>query len=96
MVTNGSIKTTFDWLKHINQLKTSVESFTDGDWDKFNSYVIHRVISMNPDYLEIVNYVQDLPPQEKKKIYSIYREFIPKIASGVNILNLVLNNPILI
>ena len=78
MAINGNIKTTFDWVKHINQYKTPVESFTDADWDKFNSYVIHRVISMNPDYLEIVNYVQDFPPQEKRMIYSIYKEFIPK------------------
>ncbi len=40
--------------------------------------MVHRFMSMNPDYLEIVNYVQDLPPQEKKMIYNIYREFIPK------------------
>ena len=33
---------------------------------------------MNPEYIEVVNYVQDFPPQEKKKIYLIYREFIPK------------------
>jgi len=40
--------------------------------------MIHRFLSMNPDYLEIVNYVQDFPPQEKRMIYNIYREFIPK------------------
>ena len=78
MVINGSIKTTFDWVKHINQHKTPVESFTDADWDKFNSYVIHRVISMNPDYLELVNEVQKLPPTDKKQIYSIYKEYVPK------------------
>ncbi|MDB4378259.1 hypothetical protein N9Z41_00675 [bacterium] len=72
------MKSIFDWLKHINQFKTPVSKFTDADWDKFNSYVIHRVISMNPDYIEIVNYVQDFPPQEKVMIYNIYKEFIPK------------------
>jgi len=68
----------FDWIKCINNTKPPVESFTDKDWEVWNSYMIHRFLSMNPDYLEIVNYVQDLPPQEKKKIYSIYKEFIPK------------------
>ena len=68
----------FDWLKHINQYKTPVEKFTDKDWDVFNSYMIHRFLSMNRDFLEIVNFVQDYPPQEKKSIYSIYREYIPK------------------
>ena len=68
----------FDWLKHINQYKTPVSKFTDKDWDIFNSYMVHRFLSMNPDYIEVVNYVQDFPPQEKKMIYSIYKEFIPK------------------
>lgn len=68
----------FDWLKHINQYKTPVSEFTDKDWDIFNSYLVHRFLSMNPDYIEVVNYVQDFPPQEKKMIYSIYKEFIPK------------------
>ena len=72
------MKNIFDWLKAINTTKPPVESFTDKDWDVWNSYMIHRVISMNPDYLEIVNYVQDFPPQEKRMIYSIYKEFIPK------------------
>ena len=72
------IKTTFDWIRHINVLKTPIDEFSDKDWDVFNSYVIHRVLSMNPDYLELVNEAQMIMPQNKKEIYSIYREFIPK------------------
>ncbi len=56
----------FDWLKHINQYKTPVEKFTDKDWDVFNAYMVHRFLSMNKDYIEVVNYVQEFPPQEKK------------------------------
>jgi hypothetical protein len=33
---------------------------------------------MNPDYIELVNEIQILPPTNKKQIYSIYREYIPK------------------
>ena len=33
---------------------------------------------MNPDFLELVNEVQIILPQNKKEIYSIYKEFIPK------------------
>lgn len=68
----------FDWIKHINQLKTPIEEFTNDDFDKFNSYVIHLSLSMNPDYIDLVNYVQHYPPQEKRAIYQIYKEFIPK------------------
>ena len=72
------MKNIFDWLKAINITRPPVESFTNKDWEVWNSYMIHRFISMNPDYIEIVNYVQDLPPQEKRMIYNVYKEFIPK------------------
>jgi hypothetical protein len=68
----------FDWLKQINSLKQPVSDFSDKDWEVFNSYMIHRFMSMNKDYIEVVNYVQEMPPQEKRMIYNIYREFIPR------------------
>jgi hypothetical protein len=70
--------TIFDWLKQINSLKSPVDSFTESNWEAFNAYMVHRFLSMNPDFLELVNEVQILPPTEKKKIYSIYKEYIPK------------------
>ena len=72
------MKNIFDWLKQINYIKSPVESFSDKDWEIWNSYMIHRFISMNPDYIELVNFIQDYPPQNKKAIYSIYKEYIPK------------------
>ena len=68
----------FDWLKQINSVKQPVSSFCDKDWEVFNSYMIHRFMSMNQEYIEVVNYVQEMPPQEKRMIYNIYREFIPR------------------
>lgn len=68
----------FDWLKEINSKKSPVESFSQEDWDQWNSYMVHRFLSMDPTLLELVNEVQKMPPTDKKKIYSIYKEFIPK------------------
>ena len=68
----------FDWLKEINSTKSHPDSFTNQDWDVWNSYMVHRFLSMNPDYIELVNEIQILPPTNKKQIYSIYREYIPK------------------
>ena len=72
------MKNIFDWLKEINLYKSPVSKFTDKDWETFNAYMIHRFMSMNKDYIEVVNYVQELPPQEKVMIYRVYKEFIPK------------------
>jgi hypothetical protein len=68
----------FDWLKEINSTKSHPDSFSNQDWDVWNSYMVHRFLSMNPDYIELVNEIQVLPPTNKKQIYSIYREYIPK------------------
>ena len=72
------MKNIFDWLKQINYHKQPASSFSEKDWELFNSYMIHRFMSMNKDFIEVVNYVQEMPPQEKVLIYNIYREYIPK------------------
>ena len=40
--------------------------------------MVHRYLSMYIGYIDIVNYVQKINPTNKKQIYSIYREMIPK------------------
>jgi hypothetical protein len=40
--------------------------------------MVHRFLSMNFKYLDIVNYVQKINPQNKKEIYTIYKQLIPK------------------
>ena len=72
------MKNVFDWLKEINYNKRPVSSFNEKDWGIWNSYMVHRFISMDPNYLEIVNEAQRLLPQNKKEIYNIYKEYIPK------------------
>jgi len=72
------VTTLFEWLNEITLYKTAPEEISQESWDKFNSYMIHRYVSMNMDYIDIVNYVQKVNPQSKKQIYSIYREMLPK------------------
>tara|TARA_Y100000004_G_C8786088_1_gene357142 strand:- start:38 stop:451 length:414 start_codon:yes stop_codon:yes gene_type:complete len=72
------MKNIWDWLKQINYIKADPNSFSDKDWELWNSYMIHRFISMNRDFIDIVNEVQSINPQNKKEIYSVYREYIPK------------------
>ena len=72
------IKNIFDWLQHITLYKTPTSEFTDNDWEKFNSYMVHRFISMSPYYVEVADYAQSMLPTMKKEIYNFYREMIPK------------------
>jgi len=72
------VTTLFEWLNEITTHKTPPQEISQESWDKFNSYMIHRYVSMDMNYIDIVNYVQKINPQNKEQIYSIYREMIPK------------------
>jgi hypothetical protein len=68
----------FGWLNEITLYKSHPDKFSEEDWKQFNSYMINKYVSMSPDYIELVNYVQRIPYENKQQIYSIYREMIPK------------------
>jgi hypothetical protein len=70
--------TIWNWLEEITYKKSPASSFSEKDWESFNSYMIHRFISMNPYYIEITNKVQTILPTEKIRIYTVYKELIPK------------------
>jgi hypothetical protein len=70
--------TIFDWLKEITSNKSKWESFTEEEQSSFNPYMMHRLLSMNPEYIEFVNLVQTFPYSDKQKIYNIYLYMIPK------------------
>ena len=72
------IKNIWGWLNEITLYKTSPEEISQESWDNFNSYMVNRYLSMDINYIDIVNYVQKINPNNKKQIYSIYREMIPK------------------
>ena len=72
------ISNIFEWLNEITVNKSPLDIISDESWDTWNSYMVHRYVSMNQDYIDIVNLVQKINPQNKKQIYSIYKEMIPK------------------
>lgn len=69
--------TLFNWLEEITIKKSPPEKFSEEEWNVFNSYMVHRFLSMSVDYIDVVNYVQKINPQNKKQIYTIYKEMIP-------------------
>jgi len=72
------IKDIWGWLNEITLYKTPIENISEESWDKWNSYMVHRYLSMNVNYVELANYIQTLPYDNKQQIYIIYREMIPK------------------
>ena len=61
--------TIFDWLKEITTTKSAWSSFTEDQQNSFNSYMVHRFVSMYEEYTEVANYGQRIPYPEKEKTY---------------------------
>jgi len=72
------IKDLWGWLNEITLYKSPIENISQESWDKWNSYMINRYVSMDIRYIELVNYIQTIPYDNKQQIYLIYREMIPK------------------
>lgn len=70
--------TLFDWLNEITFNKRDWSSFSEDQRESFNSYMIHRYVSMYIGYVELANIAQRLPLNEKEKIYNIYKTMLPK------------------
>ena len=70
--------TLFDWLNELTLNKREWSSFSEDQRESFNSYMIHRYVSMYISYVEIANVAQKLPLTEKEKIYNIYKTMLPK------------------
>jgi hypothetical protein len=68
----------FDWIKEITLSKRKWSSFSEDDRASFNVFMTHRYLSMNQEYIDIVNYIQTIPYTEKEKIYRVYCDMIPK------------------
>jgi hypothetical protein len=66
--------TIFDHLKNI----TTTKGEYLGD-EGFNNYMINKFLSMEQDYIELVNMVQpNTWKMEGKHLYTLYRDAIPK------------------
>ena len=70
--------TLFDWLNELTFNKRVWSSFSEDQRESFNSYMIHRYVSMYIGYVELANVAQKLPLTEKEKIYNIYKTMLPK------------------
>ena len=68
----------FGWLNEITLYKSPIEKFTEEDWKTFNTFMVNKYISMNPEYIEIANYLQKYSNSPKQQIYTMYKNIIPK------------------
>ena len=72
--------TIFDHLANITWKKTPWDTLDEASQKSFSPYLINRWLSMNPDYIEIVDMFQQytIGPLNKKQVYQLYFDILPK------------------
>ena len=70
--------TPWDFIKELTVNKKSWDSYTEAEKNDFNSYMIHKILSMDENYIELANIVQKINPTEKQQIYNTYLNILPK------------------
>lgn len=69
----------FRVLKSITLDKKEWKELDEEEKNSFNNWLINRFLSMDPDYVEVVNIVQKNTWQMKGEyLYNLYRDLIPK------------------
>ena len=72
--------TIFDWINQILVTKKHWDEFTEDEQKKFSPFIINRWLSMDKDFLEIVNYFQkySIGTLEPREVYKWYCDMLPK------------------
>ena len=75
---SGNINNIFDWLNEITYHKRPWSIFNNDEKNLFNPFLINRFISMNPDYIDVVNLIQRYPNCSNRWVYNFYCDVLPK------------------
>ena len=70
----------FSWIDELFVKKRAWDSFSDEDRKKFSPFMVNRYLSMNDDFLPIVNHFQNLTIEVMPigVVYKFYCSLLPK------------------
>ena len=71
----------FDHIKNLHTKKRRWEDFNDEEKKSFNVFIINKTLSFNPNYLGIVNMVQNFTGLNQilsqKEVFNLYYSLLP-------------------
>ena len=72
--------TIIDWINQVLVHKKPWDSFIESDQKTFNSFIFNRWLSMDNEFIEIVNYFQKyaIGTLEPREVYKWYCDILPK------------------
>ena len=72
--------TIIDWMNQLLVHKKHWNEFTEDEQKKFSPFIINRWLSMDKDFLEIVNFFQkySIGTLEPREVYKWYCDMLPR------------------
>ena len=72
--------TIIDWMNQLLVHKKHWNDFTEDEQKKFSPFIINRWLSMDKEFLEIVNYFQKyaIGTLKPREVYKFYCDILPK------------------
>ena len=72
--------TIIDWMNQLLVHKKHWNDFTEDEQKKFSPFIINRWLSMDKEFIEIVNYFQKyaIGTLEPREVYKWYCDILPK------------------
>ena len=72
--------TIIDWMNQLLIHKKDWNDFTEDEQKKFSPFIINRWLSMDKEFIEIVNYFQKyaIGTLEPREVYKWYCDILPK------------------
>ena len=72
--------TIIDWINQVLVHKKDWIDFTEDEQKSFNTFIINRWLSMDKEFIEIVNYFQkySIGTLEPREVYRWYCDILPK------------------
>ena len=72
--------TIIDWMNQLLVHKKKWDDFTEDEQKKFSPFIINRWLSMDKEFIEIVNYFQKyaIGTLKPREVYKFYCDILPK------------------
>ena len=72
--------TIFEWINQILVHKKPWDSFNESDQKAFSPFIINRWLSMDEEFIEVVNYFQKyaIGTLEPREVYKWYCDILPR------------------
>ena len=65
-------------LADVSHKKTDPNTYTEGDWKAYNTYMMNKWLSMNSHVTEIINFIQKYYSLDKQIHYRMLSDILPK------------------